>query len=406
MLFDQLFSIAYSPLVSLKIGYITDERYPSVHTDTQQVIKTADALGASGCTVELIQPRMAKHLFMNRERRKQEICRYFNVAGQFEIRDILLWPASDLRVEKLFHGIASPLKAAFKKYDLVYTRNLIPLIVASRLSLPVLFETYRALPQCDARAWRVVESAAKGSRFIGISTHSEYTRKVMCEAGIDPELVETIPNGFDPRDFEGSPPQMDARREVGLPEDRRLAVYAGQIRKEKGIDSLLDLAEDCTQYQMVIVGGVPSDIEYVRQQIKERSLENVSLEGQVPISRVPYYLAAADVLVLPPTLRPLLNAGRTVLPMKVFSYLAGGRPIMAPDLPDTEGVLNHESNCLKVEPDNRRSAALAMARLADEPELAARLSEQALLDSKQYTWQSRAKRLIEFFERRLKKVPR
>ena len=33
--------------MGLKIGYITDERFPSVHTDTQQMIKTADALGGA-----------------------------------------------------------------------------------------------------------------------------------------------------------------------------------------------------------------------------------------------------------------------------------------------------------------------------------------------------------------------
>jgi len=390
----------------LKIGYITDERYPSVHTDTQQVIKTADALGALGCQVDLIQPRMAKHLFVSRERRKEDICRYFNVRGHFDIRDILLWPASDLRVEKLVHGVAAPLKAAFQNYDLVYTRNLIPLRMACRLSLPVLFETYRALPQSDTWAWGVVKGAFKNPRFIGISTHSEYTRQVMIQAGTTPELIQAIPNGFDPRDFDRSLSKQDARQKTRLPVDRKLAVYTGHIRKDKGIDALLDLAEDCHQYLMVIVGGSPSDVDAVQQQVRDRSIENVKLVGHVPIRQVPAYLSAADVLVLPPTLGPLMTAGRTVLPMKTFTYLASGRPILAPDLPDTAGVLNHESNCLRVEPDNRESASQAMARLAGDPEFAARLAEQALVDSQRYTWQSRAKRLIAFFDRRLHNVPR
>ena len=46
--------------MSLRIAYISDERFPSIHTDTQQVVKTIDALGRSGVHVDLIQPRMMR----------------------------------------------------------------------------------------------------------------------------------------------------------------------------------------------------------------------------------------------------------------------------------------------------------------------------------------------------------
>ncbi len=120
-----------------KIAYISDERFPSPHTDVQQVVKTIDALGGLGATVHLIQPRLAKHLFVSKEQRKARICDYFNVEGRFELHDILLWPASNLRVEKFFHGLAAPLKAALGDYDVVYTRNLLPLVATSQLGLPV-----------------------------------------------------------------------------------------------------------------------------------------------------------------------------------------------------------------------------------------------------------------------------
>lgn len=43
----------------------------------------------------------------------------------------------------------------------------------------------------------------------------------------------------------------------------------------------------------------------------------------------------ADVLVIPPSADPLQQFGRTVLPLKVFQYLAAGRPIVTGEVPDT-----------------------------------------------------------------------
>lgn len=390
----------------MRIGYITDERYPSVHTDTQQVVKTADALGREGALVDLIPPRMARHLLKGAAARKEEICRHFNVEGRFEIRDLLSWPASDLRVEKLFHGVLAPLVTALGDYDVIYTRNLLPVSIASALRQPVLFETYRALPRSDPRAWRVVRRASAGRRFLGISTHSEYSRQVMIDAGMDPAAVEAIPNGFDPADFEGLPSREEARALVGADPEAFLAVYTGHIRPDKGIGSLLDLAADCPECSVMIVGGSPDEVARVEHEARARSLRNVRLTGHVPVARVPLHLIAADALLLPPTAGPLLGAGRTVLPMKTFTYLAAGRPILAPDLPDTEGILVHGGNSLRVPPDDRAAAAAALRRLAADRELRASLGDRAREDAARYTWQGRARALLSFLERRLSAVPR
>jgi glycosyltransferase involved in cell wall biosynthesis len=161
----------------------------------------------------------------------------------------------------------------------------------------------------------------------------------------------------------------------------------------------VDLAEDSPDVSFVIAGGSPADVARVEADVRARGLSNMRLVGQVPVVRVPFYLRAADVLVLPPT-AGALAAGRTVLPMKTFTYLAAGRPVLAPDLPDTTGILVHEGNGLRVPPDDRKAAALALARLVSDGALARRLGAQAALDAERYTWDGRAKRLVAFMESR------
>jgi glycosyltransferase involved in cell wall biosynthesis len=390
--------------MSLRIAYITDERFPSVHTDCQQMVKTADALAGRGCEVDFVAPRMARHLFVSRAARLRRIASYYNVEGRFALRDILLWPASDLRAEKLFHGLIAPIAVLLRSYDVVHTRNILPLAAAARLGLPVMFETYRALPESDPRAWRAVLRAARGRRFLGIVTHSEYSRQSLMAHGASAEAVEAIPNGFDPADFASVPPRDEARTALGLPAAEPLAVYTGHIRPDKGIGALVDLAEDVPEALHVLVGGERAEIAAVRAEAERRGIANILLPGRVAVAKVPWWLAAADVLLLPPTAAPLKQAGRTVLPMKTFTYLASGRPTLAPDLPDTRGILVDGRNAVLVRPDDRAAAAAALRRLLGDRALAAALGRGAAEDAARYTWNGRAQRLIAFYEKRLRET--
>jgi glycosyltransferase involved in cell wall biosynthesis len=103
---------------------------------------------------------------------------------------------------------------------------------------------------------------------------------------------------------------------------------------------------------------------------------------------------------------PLMGVGHTVLPIKTFSYLAAGKPILAPDLPDTRGVLAHDRNCWQVPADNPPLAAEGLKLLFQTPELAHRLAAQAKSDAATYSWEGRAERLKVFIEERIAAVQR
>jgi len=89
-----------------------------------------------------------------------------------------------------------------------------------------------------------------------------------------------------------------------------------------------------------------------------------------------------------------------VLPLKLFAYLAAGRPILAPAAPDTAELLQDGENALLVPPGDAVAAAAALDRLRD-PVLAARLGAAAYARSGELTWDRRAEKIEAFLTHRL-----
>jgi glycosyltransferase involved in cell wall biosynthesis len=115
----------------------------------------------------------------------------------------------------------------------------------------------------------------------------------------------------------------------------------------------------------------------------------VLFTGQVEPTRVTLYLNAADVLVIPDTVTDL-----TASPLKMFEYMAVAKPIVCVDLPALREILNDESAIFF---PRRDVAALtrAIGRIAESPELAARLAQQAVTKACAYTYTARAARIVE-----------
>jgi glycosyltransferase involved in cell wall biosynthesis len=131
-------------------------------------------------------------------------------------------------------------------------------------------------------------------------------------------------------------------------------------------------------------------------------LANVRVVPWQAPADLPAWLYAADALLIPPSRAPLEQYRNCVLPLKLFSYLAAGRPILAPQAPDTAELLSDGENALLVPPGDPEAAAAALDRLRD-PDLAARLGANALGHAGDLTWDHRAERIAAFLEARLRR---
>jgi glycosyltransferase involved in cell wall biosynthesis len=212
--------------------------------------------------------------------------------------------------------------------------------------------------------------------------------------GVPSDRIAVVPDATTPPTGP-LPPRDPATRQV---------VYAGQLYRWKGVDTLLDAMADLPEATLKIVGGRGSpddpDLRSCQERVRELGIgDRVSFRGFVPHAQVRCELVGAGVAVLP--LPDNLMARYFTSPLKLFDYMAAGAPIVASDLPTVREVLADGDNALLVPPEDPAALAAAIRRLLVNPGLADRLRRTAYEQVRSYTWQKRAARIIEALERRL-----
>ncbi len=390
-----------------KIAIVSDERYPKHTTNTQQVIKNATAFAMAGLPVELVIPLPTRGLFKKGYRVDQAIYQYYNVPDILKIKILTTIPSSKLRLEKYSHCFASVRYARKNNFDLIYTRNEVLAVYCMMIGRPFIFETYRRFGHEFPRGMRwLAEKDKKNNALFGMVLHSEVAAQSMEKAGIPREKMLVLHNGYDVSDMEPRLTQEEARKALDLPVKGFYAVYAGNAQPGKHVDGLVDIAAQLPNQTFIIVGGTEEDVKRLQARADVLNTKNVLLVGWKPIAEVSKYLYAANVLLIPPTAAPLLEVGRTVLPFKIFPYLASGRPTLAANTPDVTEILVDDFNSILVKPDDLAESVAALERLAANPDLEARLSANALATSTELTWEHRAQRFKDWLKTKFNKRKR
>src|SRR5262249_46193853 len=149
----------------------------------------------------------------------------------------------------------------------------------------------------------------------------------------------------------------EARKRLGLSTDLRMVVYTGHLYSWKGVDTLAEAARLLSDdIRIFVVGGTPDDIRNFRQICT--GVANLSIVGHRNHAQVPIWQKSADVLVLPNTARENISKYYTS-PMKLFEYMASGRPIVATDLPSIMEILNRDMAFI-CKPDDAAAMAAAI----------------------------------------------
>lgn len=174
-------------------------------------------------------------------------------------------------------------------------------------------------------------------------------------------------------------------------------MYVGNLETYQGIDLLLGAFSlaclEIDNIRLVVIGGSKRAVRKYKQEAKKLGIpaNRVIFTGPKPVDDLACYLTQADVLV-----SPRIKGYNT--PMKIYSYLDSGRPVLATRLLTHTQVLDDSISWL-VDAD-QSSMAVGISRLAEDEQLRKELAENAALRvSEEYTREAFDKKLTGFYSR-------
>lgn len=209
---------------------------------------------------------------------------------------------------------------------------------------------------------------------------------------IRPGDLVIAPDGVDLERYEDLPSPVQARKQLGLRE-QKTAMYSGHLYEGRGMDLIYALAKKLPEIQFLVVGGNPEAVLRWKDKAAVEGVKNLALTGFVPNTELALYQAAGDFLLMPYGKSVSISSGGNTAdvcsPMKMFEYLAAGRPILSSDLPVLREVLN-EANAVFCDSESVESWASALKALLGSPSTSQGLGEQGKIDSRRYSWRERA----------------
>ena len=331
-----------------------------------------------------------------------DVFEYYEVEKNFKIFKI---PCVDLTkfkiMEKFTHllrvftfSLAACLYVLIKyrgRFDKIifFSHDNIPLYFLSFISRNIFYDIHD-FPGKNFTYKRIMRKS------FGFAVQTKWKAPALAEQfRVKADKIVYWPNGTDIDEFKLDISKIEARRVLHLPPDRTIVLYTGQLFLWKGADTLIKSIDFLSDKTLIyIVGGADSDVKRLKKNLKQAHDKRILFMPFQPHKMMPIWMRAADVLVLPNTGKQKISLYYTS-PMKLFEYMAAGRPIVASAIPSIMEILNND-NSLLAEADNPRSFAEKIKFVADNPSAAEALSRQARLDAGGYTWDKRAEKILNF----------
>lgn len=375
----------------MKLLYIADIRLPTQKAHGFQIVKMCEAFAREGANVELRIPRRINPI-------KDSPFNYYGIKESFDIKKIpvidliplhkIIGPLANF-VGSISFAIFNIFRLRETDFDIIYSRDQFTLWLLSFSNHKFIYEMHKmpSHPDIYRRIWR------KACKIITITA---ILKNAIVKEGVDASKILVAHDGVDFNAFKSVNKGVEElKAELDLPEGHFLVGYVGKFKtlgQEKGLETMIKaLSLLDRETKMTFVGGDDAEVkEYKSLAQRLNVLPQCVFIGHQPYKKMIEYMKAMDAVVLPSPDKPLAHYSS---PLKLFEYMASGRPIIASDLPAIREVLN-DKNALFFKPENSNDLARAVKMLKASPMLGYHLSQQALADIQNYTWDNRAKNIL------------
>lgn len=390
------------PNTPFSIAYITSSRLPTEKAYGYQIVKMCEefscVLGTHG-SIELWAP-------LRRSQTPETVKQFYQESYGIQepplVRRIrtfdwlrtqwLIGPlAFQLHVFDVFLGALLRLVRTPRGIT-VYSRDWWALFFTF-FGIPVIHECHRV--STNSKLFFIL--ARRADKIIVVT---EALKQRFLEKGFPERKLLVAPDAVDLILFDPNISKDEARKRLGLPGDSPIVGYMGRLKTmgmEKGLTTILDALKQLPNPPLLLaVGGANEDRAEYQEAANVRHLKEKTLFiKRVPQQTLALYQKACDILLMPfPNLE---HYAYYMSPLKMFEYMASGRPIIASDLPSIREILN-ERNAVFVPPENASSLSYAIKDLFDNPVKSETLARRARQDAERHTWDRRASDILRFID--------
>jgi len=366
----------------MKIAYLTWKPIPSVAAHSVQIVRMCEAFAQLGHDVELFAARP--------DLQTGDDFNYYGVSRCFRIARRNCLPVRIMG--PVLHALMAAKKYARNgKADLVYTRDPINGAFAAAGNTPIVHEIHE-LPRgikAFLEHWILTRSTVRRVVVISNSLKAAYCARFgdIAEKKIivAPSAAALSPNH--------STSSIQLCKRTGALQ----VAYLGHLYEGRGIGRIAELARQVPDIDFHMIGGEADSV--ARWRAATADAGNLHFYGHRPPAESAATLAAVDILLAPYQNTVRTRAGtdssRWMSPLKVFEYMAAGKPILCSDLPVLKELFEDGKNALLVPADNPDAWVRGLERLRD-PRLRERLGRCARADFEvRYTWRIRAECVLE-----------
>ncbi|MEI7771607.1 MAG: glycosyltransferase [Chloroflexales bacterium] len=286
------------------------------------------------------------------------------------------------------------------------------------LGVPVIYEAHDLESRNPSRAkepWaegllHLIDRVALTRSAAVVSLTEDFRRLLGAISWRRPEDVFVVPDAYDERLF--APQDRDAcRAALGLPVGAPVIAYAGMTFAHRWLDGLVDAAASLAPHfpglTLLLVGGRDAERAALRRQAEGLGFLIWQGDGSAPAAadrptlglfgprlqaEVLSFLGAANVLAIPDTVTDV-----TASPLKLFEYLALGRPMVLPDIPALHEIVPPQLGYTfaRRDPTSLRAALAAALDAGDDLQGSAARRDVA----RDHTYGRRAERILAVVER-------
>jgi glycosyltransferase involved in cell wall biosynthesis len=274
--------------------------------------------------------------------------------------------------------------------DLIYVRrmnSLVPGLYARLRRIPLVYEVNddpyagpgpdaSVLARCRAglQRWRDTLNLRWSAKAFVI-TDALAARIVHACPGLDPGKLAILPSGANTELFRPLPVGA-CRQRLGLAPGSPHVGFVGTLLPHQGIEVLIDAAaairDRVPGCRFLVIGEGPMRAPWREAAGRVGLAGAFAFPGEVPYAEVPLWIGATDVCVA-----PFRRTAGLRSPVKIFDYLACGKPVVASRIPGTTDVFAGLPAVRLVAPEEPGALAEAIADLLADPQRARALGAGA-----------------------------